>query len=98
MKPSHRPNLAPEALEAVARTHFDAVQRDGGLVRAQFGAITNLAVRGEGRELEVDLAMNPKVDEAVAAETIRRYNRFLEAATGYSSKERARRLRKSAGE
>jgi len=41
---------------------------------------------------------NPRVDEAVARESIARYNRFLEEVTGYSSKERARRLRKSAGD
>ncbi len=40
--------------------------------------------------------MNPKVTEEVARETIARYNRFLEETTGYSSKERAKRLRKSA--
>jgi hypothetical protein len=42
--------------------------------------------------------MNPKVPEDVQRDTISRYNRFLEAATGYSAKERARKLRKSAGE
>ncbi len=42
--------------------------------------------------------MDPKVPEEVARETIARYNRFLEDVTGYTSKERARRLRKeSAG-
>ncbi len=40
--------------------------------------------------------MNPKVPEEVARETIARYNRFLEEATGFSAKERAKRLRKSA--
>ncbi|MGI0068558.1 MAG: DUF5611 family protein [Thermoplasmata archaeon] len=41
--------------------------------------------------------MDPKVDVEIAAETVRRYNLFLERATGYSAKERAKKLRKSAG-
>lgn len=96
VRPSHRANLAGPALEAIARRHFDAVEREGESVRAHFGAIERLAVEAEGRNLRVDLAMNPKVESSVAAETIRRYNGFLEEATGYSSKERAKRLRKSA--
>jgi hypothetical protein len=39
--------------------------------------------------------MNPKVPEEVARETIARYNRFLEETCGYSSKERAKRLKKA---
>ncbi len=63
-----------------------------------FGAIERLVARPVGAELEVDMRMNPKVPDEVAAETIRRYNAFLEAVTGYTAKERASRLRKSAGE
>ncbi len=40
--------------------------------------------------------MDPKVPEEVARETIRRYNAFLEDATGFTAKERAKRLKKSA--
>ncbi|MGI0132245.1 MAG: DUF5611 family protein [Thermoplasmata archaeon] len=95
VRPSHRANLAPEALEPVARGFFDAVRREGEGIVGQFGAISRIAVRSAGRELAVDVTMNPQVPPEVQAETIRRYNRFLEDATGYSSKERAKRLRKS---
>lgn len=96
VRTSHRHQLGGAALEEIARHHFEAVARDGEAVRARFGAIDRIEARADGRELRVDVAMNPKVEEAVAAETIRRYNAFLEEATGYSSKERAKRLRKSA--
>lgn len=95
MRPSHRKNLDPVALAAIARSHFDSVETDGGTVTARWGAIERLAARAEGRELSVELTMNPKVAEDVAAQTIARYNRFLEEATGFGAKERARRLRKS---
>lgn len=96
VRPSHRRNLEPSALADLARTHFDSVTVDGGAVTARWGAIDRLSARGEQRALVVDLTMNPKVPEGVASETIARYNRFLEAATGFGAKERARRLRKSA--
>ncbi len=96
VRPTHRKNLAAAALADLARAHFDAAEVDGPTVTARWGAIDRLVVRGDGRELAVELVMNPKVPEAVAVETIARYNRFLEASTGYGAKERARRLRKTA--
>jgi hypothetical protein len=96
VRPSHRKNLDPSTLAGLARETFDDVASDGATVTGRWGAIDRLAARADGRELAIDLVMNPKVPESVAAETIARYNRFLEAATGYGAKERARRLRKSA--
>ncbi len=96
VRASHRGNLQPSELERIARSAFEEAQVDGTAVRAKFGAIRELTARASGRELAVDLAMDPKVPAEVAAETVRRYNRFLEEATGFSSKERAKRLRKSA--
>ena len=96
VRPSHRANLSPEALLPLLRTHFESGEAEGELIVSQFGAISRIAVHNEGRELVVDVTMNPKVPEEVAHETIQRYNRFLQDATGYSSKERAKRLRKSA--
>lgn len=96
VRTSHRKNLAVPALEALLRESFGAAQAEGDAAVASFGAISRIAARPAGRELEIDVTMNPKVPEDVARDTIRRYNLFLEAATGFSSKERARRLRKSA--
>jgi hypothetical protein len=97
VRASHRKNLLAPALVEIAKAHFGAGAVEGDTVTSSFGAISRVSARAAGRELEVDVTMNPKVAEDVAAETIRRYNQFLEAATGYSSKERAKRLRKSPG-
>ena len=97
VRASHRAALALPALETVLKAHFGTAAVEGDAVVSSFGAISRISARPAGRELSVDLTMNPKVPEEVAAETIRRYNEFLEAATGFSSKERAKRLRKSAG-
>jgi len=96
VRASERANLNPQALERILRTHFDSATIEGEAVSATYGAIERLTARAQGRELGVELRMNPKVPDDVARETIARYNRFLEEATGYSAKERAKRLRKSA--
>jgi hypothetical protein len=96
VRASHRPHLAPEELERILTTHFLSAERSGDVVSTSFGAIGRLVVRAAGRDLSVEMTMNPKVSADVASDTIARYNRFLEEATGYSAKERARRLRKSA--
>jgi hypothetical protein len=96
VRPSHRKNLTGASLVEIARNHFDAAEPDGDSVTTSWGAIDRLSARGENKELRVDLTMNPKVDNQIASETIARYNRFLEEATGYSAKERAKRLRKTA--
>ena len=98
VRPSHRKNLDLEAIGVIARQHFDSVRVGATEVEASFGALERMTVRPEGRALAVELRMNPRVEETVARETIGRYNRFLEEVTGYSAKERARRLRKSPGD
>lgn len=95
VRASHRGNLAPEAIERIANEHFGSAVATPQGVSASFGAISRIVARAAGRDLSIDVEMNPKVPEEVARETIARYNRFLEEVTGYSAKERAKRLRKS---
>lgn len=95
VRASHRTNLLPEALARIAREHFESVTTAPEGVTASYGAISRIVASAAGRELAIEVTMNPKVPEEVARETIARYNRFLEEVTGYSAKERAKRLRKS---
>lgn len=96
VRTTHRTRLAVAALLPVAREAFGDALIENGVVVAKFGAIARLSAQPDGKELRIDLTMDPKVPAEVAEETVRRYNRFLEEATGFSAKERARRLRKSA--
>jgi len=98
VRTSHRKNLELAAIGAIAKSHFATVEVGASEVTASFGAIERLVARPEGRALSVEVRTNPRVDETVARETIACYNRFLEEVTGYNAKERAKRLRKSAGE
>jgi hypothetical protein len=96
VRASHRIGLTLPHLLETCRTIFGTAEIKDGDVIATYGALARLATRADGKQLRVDVTMDPKVAPEVAAETVRRYNQFLETATGYSSKERARRLRKSA--
>ena len=96
VRATHRKGLQSAQLVELLGTHFGEASVAEGVASASYGAIVRIAVRADGRELAVEVTMNPKVTEEVAAETIQRYNRFLQEATGYSAKERAKRLRKSA--
>lgn len=97
VRTSHRANLRPEALEQIAKNAFGVAEREGEEVRASFGALEQLAAKADGKGLGISVVMNPKVPEELQRETIRRYNLFLEEATGFNAKERAKRARKSAG-
>jgi hypothetical protein len=96
VRASHRANLTPENLEKILTSHFGNVAGSGPVRSASYGALSRLSVQAAGREVEVDVTMNPQVPEEVARATIARYNAFLEEVTGYTAKERAKRLRKSA--
>jgi hypothetical protein len=96
VRTSHRARLTLPLLLETSRSIFGIAEVEGGDVVAKFGALARLATRPDGKELRVDVTMEPKVPVDVAAETVRRYNQFLETTTGFSSKERAKRLRKSA--
>ncbi len=65
------------------------------------GAIRRLvATPGPGgKTLLVEIETDPSVDDdAVILATIRKRNAFLEAATGFSSKERVKRAKKNVAE
>lgn len=95
VKSRNHPPLTLERIEEIARQQFQDVAREGTSVRASFGAITEIRSSVGSKSLAIELKMNPQVETAVQAETIRRYNRFLEELTGFSSKERAKRLKKA---
>jgi hypothetical protein len=96
VRTTHRSRLALPQLLETCRQIFGTAEILESEVVATFGALARLATRADGKELRVDVRMDPKVPPEVAADTVRRYNQFLETATGYTAKERAKKLRKSA--
>lgn len=74
-------------------------KKEDGSYETSFGALARLYVKIKDKKtLLVETTMNTKVDENIASETIKKYNAFLEAATGFTAKERSKRLQKKAKE
>jgi len=89
-------NLAGDQLRAIAADVFGSAEAKDGKVSTRFGAATRITAWTDGKSLFVDTEMNPQVDNETAGKTISAFNRFLEAATGYNAKERAKRAQQSA--
>jgi len=89
-------NVAGDSLRGIAAETFGSAETRDGKVVASFGAATRITAWTDGKSLFVDTEMNPKVDNETAGKTITAFNRFLEAATGYNAKERAKRAQQSA--
>src|SRR3989442_13398738 len=83
-------------LRAIAAEAFGSAEERDGKVVTSFGACTGLTAWTDGTSLLVETEMNPGVPDDVAQKTISAFNRFLESATGYSSKERAKRAQQTA--
>ncbi len=95
----HQRELEGGGLKEILREAFGGVSEAGGALVARYGALAKLTVRWDGKSaLNVETQMRTDVPQDVAASTIKAYNLFLERATGFSAKERAKRLQKRARE
>lgn len=90
------PKLTSQDLQAILVESFGSARVEPDGLHAAFGALKDLSVALKGKGLEVRTVMDPGVPPEVQMETIRRYNRFLERATGYTTKARAKRLKDQA--
>ncbi len=96
LRRGHGKNLEGDKLRAIAADTFGSASEEGGKVTVSYGAIDKLTAWTDGKQLFVDMAMKPGVPDDVASETIARNNRFLEAATGYTAKERSKKAQQAA--
>jgi len=93
----HQENIEPEKLKAHMKEAFGNVaERDGKFV-SSFGGLKELvAWPSKKNAVTVDTKMDASVGNEVAQDTIKAYNMFLEKVTGFTSKERGKRLQKKA--
>lgn len=96
----HFPSIEGGKIEVILREIFGKFEKkEDSSYETSFGALARLYVKIKDKKtLLVETTMNPKVEENVASETIKKYNAFLEAATGFTAKERSKRLQKRAKE
>jgi len=96
LRRGHGKNLEGDGLRAITAEAFGSATVEDGKVVASFGAIEKLTAWTDGKQLFVDFVMKTGVPDGVATDTISRNNRFLEAATGHSAKERAKKAQDAA--
>ena len=97
VRKGHYANIGSDGLRNIMVECFgNAQEKDGKLVSA-YGAITKLEAKIiDGSKIEVVTEMDKTAATDVQSDTIKRWNTFLERATGFNSKERSKRLQKKA--
>ncbi|MEK6984803.1 MAG: DUF5611 family protein [Candidatus Thermoplasmatota archaeon] len=86
---------------------FDSHKKEGDWLVGSYGSMPSIKVRYEGKkELQVDtvtdksfalkVAAGDKAALAVAMDTQRRWNEFLEGVTGYDAKTRGKKAQEAA--
>lgn len=96
LRRGHGKNLEGDRLRTIAADTFGSATVEADKVVVSFGAIEKLIAWTDGKQLFVDMVMTTGVPDAVATDTITRNNRFLEAATGYTAKERSKKAQDAA--
>jgi hypothetical protein len=95
----HQKTLEGGMLRQMMNEMFGNVAEEGAFLVSKYGALAKLIVGWDGKNaLKVETAMDPNVAPDVAQSTIKTYYAFLERATGFTSKERGKRLQKKAKE
>ena len=93
IKKGHSKTLENGGLERIMKDMFGTVKRDGRFLVASYGALGELRVALKSKSvLGVETKMRTDVDNTTASETVRLYNDFLLSATGFTSRERKKRL------
>ena len=99
IKRGHFKNIEGDKLEKLMNEHFGNVKKEGETLISNFGAMRPITVKLEGKKsILVDIETDKNVEDSLISETIKARNNFLLAATGFTSKERSKRLQKKAKE
>lgn len=98
IKRGHNKNIEGDKLKEIMEENFGAINQENENLVASFGAMKKLNVWMENKKLCIETEMDKKVSDETAMKTIKAYNIFLFMATGFTSKERKKRLNKKAKE
>jgi hypothetical protein len=95
IKRGHYKNIEGEKLKILIESTFGKVDIEDNKYSVYYGALQPLTTWLEGNNvLCIETTMKKDVSDDEINETIRRYNKFLESATGFNSKERVKRSKK----
>jgi len=97
VKRGHTKDLAGEVEKALAEIFGVKASQAGGKYTISYGALAKMEVCiGEGgKTVTIDTVSKRDADEATILDTNRRFRTFLDRVTGFTSKERVKRAKKS---
>jgi hypothetical protein len=99
VKKGHGASLEGDGLKNLMKEVFGKVDEENGSFVTSFGATTRFEVKLLSKAL---LSVNSTSDKGASTEAMmesnRKYNEFMEKATGFNTKERSKRLQKKAKE
>ncbi|HUV25652.1 MAG TPA: DUF5611 family protein [Methanomassiliicoccales archaeon] len=99
IKRGHLKNLEGDGLKDMLTEIFGGYSEDGDTLIASFGAMKEMRVKFlSNSSLSIETTADTSASDDVAMDTIRRFNKFLEKVTGFTSKQRKDRLNKKAKE
>jgi hypothetical protein len=97
IKRGHFKKIDGKQLPELMKQYFGDVEKDGDKLVSNFGAMKPITVWIKDKKtICVEITTSKDVDDSTALETIKARNRFLLDVTGFSSKERQKRLKKKA--
>lgn len=92
-KRGFKPDL--ERIEKVLAEEFPVeIKKDSGKLLLSYGALNNITVWVENKKLFVTTESASGIADEVVLDTNKRYRNFLEAATGYTAKQRLQMAKK----
>jgi hypothetical protein len=97
IKKTVKSTVEGHGLEQIASDIFGECDASGDKIVVKFGAMQPLTVWLDGKKLCVEIVTDKNVDNETALKTISKKNAFLERATGYTAKERLKKLKKGDG-
>ena|SRR2546422_9815740 len=92
----HFKNIEGVRLKDILEMSFGPVAEENGKFVCSYGALSKITAWTDSKSLHIDTVANPNVDNDTAVSTRERWNAFLEKATGYTSKQRAKKIQEEA--
>lgn len=95
--PVKRGHAKKTDLKQVMEESFGEVDESDDWLTASFGAFRSIKAQYEGKmKLHVDTDQDKDVDMETGQKTIKAWNTFLESATGYTAKQRGKKMKEAA--
>jgi hypothetical protein len=100
VKRGHTKDLAAEVEKAFSACFGARPEKKGGTYAISFGALSvmEVTIGEDGKAVTVNTVSRKDADEATILDTNRRFRRFLDQVTGFTSKERVKRAKKAVEE